>query len=391
MRLAARLQKLQSNVFSVMDEAKARARRRGLDVIDLSLGSSDLSPPPAALERLKGSVDDPTSHGYLLFQATRSFRLACAGWYRDRYGLDLDPDAEILPLIGSQEGTAHIPLAVLNPGDVALLLDPGYPSHMGGVHLAGGQIYPLAIRPENAYLPELEAIPAEVIDRSRLLVLSYPHNPTTATADLGFFGRAVEFCRRHDIVLVHDFPYSDFTLEGERPPSVLQADREREVSIEFFSFSKSYHMGGFRVGFAVGNHALVAALRQVKANIDFNQYRGILDAAETALKTPESYIEQAMAVFRARRDCAVAALVQIGWEVPSPRTMMYLWTRVPAQWRDSSVEFCIALVEATGVALAPGSGFGDVGEGYVRFALVRDCPVLEDAIARIARFLERGT
>lgn len=391
MRLATRLQKLQSNVFSLMDEAKTRARSRGLDVFDLSLGSSDLSPPAAALERLKASVDDYSSHGYLLFQGTRSFRLACADWYGERYGLALDPDTEILPLIGSQEGTAHIPLAVLNPGDVALLLDPGYPSHMGGVHLAGGQIYPLAIRPENDYLPDLEAIPAEVLAQSRLLVLSYPHNPTTATANLDFFERAVAFCRRHEIVLVHDFPYSDFVLEGERPPSILQADRKREVAIEFFSFSKSYHMGGFRVGFAVGNRELIAALRQVKANIDFNQYRGILDAAETALKTPENYIVEAMNVFRRRRDCTVTALAKLDWSAHSPKHMMYLWTPVPEIWKGNSVDFCIQLVEATGVALAPGSGFGDAGEGYVRFALVRDCPALEEAIGRIGGFLANST
>ncbi|BAC91409.1 LL-diaminopimelate aminotransferase [Gloeobacter violaceus] len=390
MRLATRLEKLQSNVFSLMDEAKARARRAGLEVVDLSLGSSDLSPPAHALERIRESILDPTSHGYLLFQGTRSFREACAAWYERRYGLALDPETEILPLIGSQEGTAHIPLAVLDPGDVALLTDPGYPSHEGGVHLAGGQIYPLALRPETGYLPQLEQIPEEVLERSRLLVLSYPHNPTAATATLAYFERAVAFCRAHDIVLVHDFPYADFHLSGEQPPSILQADRERAVAIEFFSLSKSFHMGGFRIGFAVGNRDLVAALRQVKASIDFNQYRGILDGAEAALRGPQDYVREAVAVFRARRDRAVAALAQAGWQVPAPEATMYLWAALPECWRGSSAEFCIRLVEQTGVALAPGSGFGSSGEGYVRFALVRSEDMLERAIAQIAGFLQRS-
>lgn len=387
MRLATRLEKLQSNVFSLMDEAKAAARRTGAEVVDLSLGSSDLSPPAHVLERIREAVHDTSTHGYLLFQGTRSFREACALWYGARFGVELDPETEILPLIGSQEGTAHIPLAVMNPGEVALLLDPGYPSHVGGVHLAGGHIYPLAIRPEHGFLPQLEEIPAEVLAQSRLLVLSYPHNPTAATATLAFFVQAVAFCRRHDIVLVHDFPYSDFNLEGPPPPSILQADRDRTVAIEFFSLSKSFHMGGFRVGFAVGNRALVAALRQVKASIDFNQYRGILDGAEAALRGPQDYIQQAMAVFRSRRDCAIAALAKAGWVVPRPDSTMYLWAPLPSEWKGSSADFCVELVRETGVALAPGSGFGRLGEGYVRFALVRDEAVLEAAIARIAKFL----
>jgi aspartate/methionine/tyrosine aminotransferase len=388
MRLATRLQKLQSNVFSLMDEAKGRARRSGLTVVDLSLGSSDMAPPQVALTQLKASVDDSTSHGYLLFQGTTNFRKACARWYFERFGIAVDPETEILPLIGSQEGTALMPLAVLNPGDVALLLDPGYPSHMGGVHLAGGQVYPLALKPEEGYLPNLEAIPQEVLGQSRLLILSYPHNPTAATATHAFFAHAVDFCRRHSIVLVHDFPYSDFVLEGERAPSIFQADTKREVAVEFFSFSKSYHMGGFRIGFAVGNHELITALSQVKANINFCPYRGILDAAEVALSTPQDYIDQAMAVFRGRRDAAIAALAEIGWPAPKPSATMYLWTPVPAAWKGNSVDFCVALVEATGVALAPGSGFGDSGEGYVRFALVRDEGVLRDSIVKIAAFLK---
>lgn len=387
MRLANRLAKLQSNVFSVMDEAKALARGSGKTIIDLSLGSSDLSAPEHALQAIRTALADASSHGYLLFHGTRSFREACADWYELRYGLQLDPDSEVLPLIGSQEGTAHLPLAVLNPGDVALLLDPGYPSHSGGVHLAGGQVYPLSLLPENGFLPQLERIPAEVVAQSRMLVLSYPHNPTAALAPLEFFEQAVGFCRTHDIVLVHDFPYADMAFEGYRPPSILQADPGRTVAIEFFSLSKSYHMGGFRIGFAVGNRALVAALRQVKTCVDFNQYRGILDGAVAALRGPQDHVQLANSVFQKRRDRTLGALARAGWSVPTPQATMYLWATLPPQWSDRSVEFCVRLVEQTGVALAPGAGFGRAGEGYVRFALVHAEEVLEDAVERTASFL----
>jgi aspartate/methionine/tyrosine aminotransferase len=386
-QFAQRLQPLQSNVFADMDQAKARARSTGRDLIDLSLGSSDLPTPPPVLEAIAQSLPDSSTHGYLLHHGTQAFRQAAAHWYTQKFGIPVDPETEVLQLIGSQEGTAHLPLALLNPGDFALLLDPGYPSHAGGVHLAGGQIYPMPLLAENAFLPVLEEIPAAVLAQARMMVLSYPHNPTTATAPIAFFQKAVAFCQQHNLVLVHDFPYADLYFEGEAPVSVLQADPEKSLSIEFFTLSKSYNMGGFRVGYAIGNAELIRALRQIKAAVDFNQYRGILNGAIAALTGSQDCVQQAVATFQQRRDAMITALQTIGWDVPKPDATMYIWAKLPEAWAIDSQRFCIELVEATGIALAPGAGFGKSGEGYVRFALVHDPKILETAVARIAKFL----
>lgn len=388
MQFADRLQPLQANVFADMDRAKAKARAAGRQIIDLSLGSSDLPTPDHVLEAIARSLPDASTHGYLLFHGTRAFREAAANWYTQKFGVTVDPETEVLQLIGSQEGTAHLPLAVLNPGDFALLLDPGYPSHAGGVYLAGGQIYTMPLLAENQFLPKFEEIPTPVLDQSRLMVLSYPHNPTTAVASLDFFKRAVAFCQQHNLVLVHDFPYVDLFFEGDAPPSVLQADPNKTVSIEFFTMSKSYNMGGFRVGYAIGNPELILALRQIKAAVDFNQYLGILNGAVAALQGSQDTVNLAVQTFQQRRDAFVTALHQIGWTVPVPTATMYIWAKLPEQWATDSIGFCTQLVEQTGVAVSPGAGFGKSGEGYVRFALVHEPPILQAAVDRIAQFLQ---
>jgi aspartate/methionine/tyrosine aminotransferase len=332
----------------------------------------------------------------LLFGGTQDFRKAAATWYEQRFGVSVNPETEVLPLIGSQEGTAHFPLAILNPGDYALLLDPGYPSHAGGVYLASGQIYPMPLLAENNFLPVFADIPAEILAKSRLMVLSYPHNPTSAIAPLNFFQSAVSFCRQHDIILVHDFPYVDLVFAGneETPktslaPSIFQADPEKTISIEFFTLSKSYNMGGFRIGYAIGNAELIRALRQVKAAVDFNQYRGILNGAIAALTGSQVGVGIAVDTFKQRRDAFVKALHSIGWQVPVPQATMYIWAKLPEAWSQKSVEFCMDLVAKTGVAASPGAGFGKSGEGYVRFALVHEPDILEIAVARIGEFLSK--
>ena len=397
MQFAKRLEPLQSNVFADMDIAKAKALANGREIIDLSLGSSDLPAESHVIEAIAESLHDKSTHGYLLFNGTQEFRYAASQWYSLRFGIAVDPETEVLPLIGSQEGTAHLPLAILNPGDFALLLDPGYPSHAGGVYLADGQIYPMPLREENDFLPVFEQIPTHVLAQSRMMVLSYPHNPTAAIAPLSFFKKAVSFCQQHDIVLVHDFPYVDLVF-AENPaqasnpisvaPSIFQADKTKSISIEFFSLSKSYNMGGFRVGFAIGNRELIAALRRVKAAVDFNQYRGILNGAIAALSGPQSGIKLNVDSFQKRRDAFVSALHRIGWEVPMPKATMYVWAKLPEPWGKDSIQFCKNLVENTGVAASPGAGFGKSGEGYVRFALVREPSVLEAAVDKISQFLQ---
>ena len=388
MQFASRLQSFSSNVFADMDRAKTQARDLGKEIIDLSLGSSDLPVAPKTLEVIANSLQDPITHGYLLHAGTKDFRVAAADWYFKRFGITVDPETEVLSLIGSQEGTAHLPLAVLNPGDIALLLDPGYPSHVGGVYLAGGEIYPMQLQAENDFLPVFADIPADILSKSKMMVLSYPHNPTSAIAPLAFFQQAVDFCRQHDLVLVHDFPYADLVF-GDRTlaPSILQADPQKELSIEFFTMSKSYNMGGFRVGYAIGNRDLIKALKQIKAVVDFNQYRGILDGAIAALASPPEAITETVSTFQQRRDVFVEALRDIGWSVPLPVATMYIWAKLPESWQNNSVEFCTQLVAQTGVAASPGAGFGRAGEGYVRFALVKEPDTLRQAAKLIQQFL----
>jgi Aspartate/tyrosine/aromatic aminotransferase len=387
--LAQRLQPLGGNVFDQMDRAKREARRSGLDVIDLSLGSSDLPPPSDSLAAIQSALSDPSTYGYTLFHDTADFRSACAKWYRGKFGLEIDPETEVLPLIGSQQGTALLPLALLNPGDVALVADPAYPSHVGGIHLAGGIPYYLPLRAENRFLPRWDRIPAAICRQARLLVLNYPHNPTTATVTPEFWQETLQFCQQYDIVLAHDFPYVDWRFDGQVAPSALQADPDKTRTIEFFSLSKSYHMGGFRVAYAIGSRELIRALRWVKSTIDFHQYQGILRGAAAALTVPDSFLQRWRQVYRERRDIAVAALHRIGWPVPLPEATMYLWAPLPEFYRGSSAQFCLDLVRATGVALSPGSGFGPSGEGYVRFALVVEGSRLEEAVGRIEAFLSR--
>ena len=388
MHFAKRLEPLQFNVFAEMDKAKALAKAVGRQIIDLSLGSSDLPTSPHIRKKIAESLDDESTHGYLLFNGTQNFRVAVAKWYEQKFAIAVNPETEVLPLIGSQEGTAHLPLAILNPGDFALLLDPGYPSHAGGVYLASGQIYPMPLSAENNFLPIFSDIPENVLAQSRMMVLSYPHNPTTAIAPLSFFKKAVTFCQQNNLVLVHDFPYVDLVFgEWGTAPSIFQADLEKSTSIEFFTFSKSYNMGGFRIGFAIGNSQLINALRQVKAAVDFNQYQGILNGGIAALTGSQDGVKAAVATFRQRRDIFINALGRIGWQVPTPKATMYVWAQLPHPWREDSVEFCTKLVENTGVAASPGAGFGKSGEGYVRFALVHKDAILETAVERISRFL----
>ena len=416
MQFAKRLQPLQFNVFAEMDRAKAKAKAAGQQLIDLSLGSSDLPAETHVIEAIAQSLRDPSTHGYLLFNGTQAFRQAAATWYEQKFGIKVDAETEVLPLIGSQEGTAHLPLAVLNPGDFALLLDPGYPSHAGGVYLASGQIYPMPLREENNFLPVFSEIPAPVLAQSRMMVLSYPHNPTSAIAPLSFFQEAVAFCQQHNLVLVHDFPYVDLVFDetggqgykentgnifpplspspppplspsSPLAPSIFQADVDKSVSIEFFTLSKSYNMGGFRIGYAIGNAELIHALRQVKAAVDFNQYRGILNGAIAALTGSQLGVNAAVATFKQRRDALVSALHRIGWQVPTPQATMYIWAKLPTHWSQNSIQFCTELVEQTGVAASPGAGFGKFGEGYVRFALVHEPTILTTAVERIAKFL----
>ena len=385
MKLSERIKPIAHNVFADMDRAKTEAIAQGKKIIDLSLGSSDLPTPKHIIQTIEKSLHNPKNHAYLLHGGTAKFRQVVANWYTKRFSVNVDWETEVLPLIGCQEGSAHLPLAIINPGNYALLPDPGYPSHAGGIYLAGGEIYPMPLLSENKFLPQFDQIPRDILEKAKMMVLNYPHNPTTAIAPFSFFQLAVEFCRTNDIILVHDFPYMDVVFNEELPPSILQVDQQKEISIEFFTFSKSYNMGGFRIGFAIGNQQLITALRQIKSVVDFNQYRGILQGAMTALTSSQECVKETVETYRERRDFLVSELDKIGWHIPKkPEATLYLWAKLPEKWQHDSMKFCMELVKQTGVALSPGAGFGSHGEGYVRFALVQPTQVLQEAVQKIA-------
>lgn len=366
------------SVFSLMDAAKSRARARGLEVIDLSIGSSDLNPPDAVLEALRDATRDPGTYRYPLFSDTAPLREAAAAYLGRRFGVTVDAASEVLPLIGAQEGLAHLLLAVTDPGDAVLLPDPCYPPYLGAVAVAGVQAVPLPLLPERGFLPDLDAVPEGM--RPRVLLLNYPNNPTSAVADAAFFHRAAAWCRARGMLLVHDHPYAELTFGEYRAPSALEAGLDGVI--ELHSLSKTHHMGGFRVGFAAGDAGVIAALARVKGAVDFHPYLGIQRAAALALGLPDAVGRVGAAAFEARRDALVPALRELGWKVQTPQASMYAWARVPAL--TDSVAFAVRAAEETGVAVSPGRAFGERGEGFVRFALVQPPEVLREAARRLA-------
>ena len=394
MPISERLSRLGSGVFARNDQRKSAyasaAASRGLSpLLDLSLGSTDLQPPEAAIEAIAAQLGQPASASYCLHAATLPFRSAVADWAQRRFGVKVDPETEVLLLVGSQEGTAHLPLAVLNPGDRALLLDPCYPSHLGGLHLASAEPVLLPLDPEAGWRPDFDALSPEEWDDLKLMVLGYPHNPTATTGQQVWLDEAAERAFRHGLVLAHDNPYVDLALDGEAP-ALLRAPHWRDCGIEFFSFSKGWCLGGYRLAFAIGAEWLISALRQLKGVVDFNQSLALQAGAIAALEQAPHWPEQLRQEYRQRRDRMADALEAVGWPVRRPSMALYLWLELPPQARErswGSEDFCAALLEATGVALTPGNGFGPGGEGWLRLALVHPVADLEAGAARIGAWL----
>ena len=394
MPISERLSRLGSGVFARNDQRKSAyaslAASRGLPpLLDLSLGSTDLQPPEAAIEAIAAQLGQPASASYCLHAATLPFRSAVADWAQRRFGVKVDPETEVLLLVGSQEGTAHLPLAVLNPGDRALLLDPCYPSHLGGLHLASAEPVLLPLDPEAGWRPDFDALSPEQWDDLKLMVLGYPHNPTATTGQQAWLDEAAARAVRHGLVLAHDNPYVDLALDGEAP-ALLRTPHWRDCGIEFFSFSKGWCLGGYRLAFAIGAEWLISALRQLKGVVDFNQSLALQAGAIAALEQAPHWPEQLRQEYRQRRDRMADALEEVGWPVRRPSMALYLWLELPPQARVrswSSEAFCAALLEATGVALTPGNGFGPGGEGWLRLALVHPVADLEAGAARIGAWL----
>jgi LL-diaminopimelate aminotransferase len=381
MKLARRIEELPAYLFAEISRKIAEKRAQGVDVISFGIGDPDLATPEHIIRALSEASRDPANHRYPESDGLPELREAMARWYERRFGVELEPQREVLPLIGSKEGIGHIALCFIDPGDVALVPDPGYPVYAVGTALAGGEPYFLPLTEENDFLPDLDSVPEQVARRAKVLWLNYPNNPTGAVADLEFFERAVAFARRHDLAVLHDGPYSEVAFDGYRPVSFLQAEGARDVGIEFHSLSKSYNMTGWRIGMAVGNAKIIDALMRVKSNLDSGIPQAIQRMAIGALEGPQDCIEEHNRVYQRRRDRLVGALSKLGLRLRPPKASLYLWARVPES--TTSVEFATRLLDEAGVVVTPGIGYGPTGEGYVRLSLTVTDDRLEEGVRRM--------
>jgi LL-diaminopimelate aminotransferase len=366
-----------------LPERRRELEAQGVDVIDLGAGDADLPPPPAALERLQEAAKDPAMSRYPYQLGLPAFREAVASWMERRFQVQFDPYSEVLPLIGSKEGIAHLPFVFLEKGDFCVIPNPGYQAYFGGVVLAGGQPHEVALRPENDFLISVETLPARVVDNLRILYLNYPNNPTAACAPAEYLRQCVDFCREVGALLVYDNAYSEMAFDGYRPPSIFQMEGASEVAIEFHSLSKTYNMTGWRLGWTVGASPLIAALSKAKSFIDTGAYKAVQAAGVAALSVYEEWVPGNVATFQRRRDSAVKALRRAGFEVPVPKATMYLWVPVPGG--EPSRAFARRALEQEGVIVIPGAALGEGGEGFFRIALTVSEGRLVEAAARLSR------
>jgi LL-diaminopimelate aminotransferase len=380
---AERLQQLPPYLFMEIDRLKAEVQARGVDIIDLGVGDPDLPTPDHILKRLVEAAGDPRNHRYPSYSGMNDFRRSVAGWYQRRFGVTLDPGKEVVTLIGSKEGIAHFPLAFINPGDYALVSSPGYPVYHSGTLFAGGHSYFLPLRKENQFLPDLSAVPRDLLPRAKVLFINYPNNPTAAVAERPFFEKVVEFAQEHRIIVCHDAAYSEMAYDGYRPVSFLEVPGAKDVGIEFHSLSKTYNMTGWRIGFAVGNEELVSGLSQVKSNIDSGAPQAIQWAGIEALEGTQEPLQELLAVYQARRDLMVRGLRAIGLRVDPPQASFYLWVEVPPGY--TSARTTMHLLQEAGIVTTPGNGFGEPGEGFFRISLTVPQERLEEAVQRLGR------
>lgn len=386
MQVAKRLEQIGAYLFADLDRKQAELAAKGVDVISLSVGDPDLPTPAHIIDAVMEGASDARTHRYPPYGGTKEFRQAAAGWFARRFGVTLNPETEVLALIGSKEGLAHLPWAILNPGDVALIPDPGYPVYRSSTILADGVPHAFPLLRERGFLPDLNAIPEDALRRAKLLFLNYPNNPTAATAPIEFFAEAVAFAKRRDLLVVHDNAYSEIGFDGYRAPSILEVDGAKDVAIEFHSLSKTFCMTGWRVGFAAGNAEAVKALATIKTNIDSGVFRAIQQAGIAGLTGPTAPLEERLRVFQGRRDRVLSTLRRLGWDVPPVKATLYVWVPVPDG--SSSAEFSAAVLERTGVLITPGTGYGRHGEGYVRLSLTVPDDRLDEALRRLEKAFE---
>jgi len=385
MRVAARVQALPPYLFAELERKIEERRRAGVEVISLGIGDPDVPTPAAVVEEGRRQIARPDTHQYPQNRGRPEFREAVAAFYRTRFGVELDPSTEILPLLGGKEGVAHVCFAMLDPGDACLVADPGYPVYTSGTLLAGAEPVLMPLTAQQGFQPHLEAIPAEVTDRANLLFCNYPNNPTGAVVDVEFFERLAAFGLDRDVPIVHDNAYSEITFDGYTAPSFLQARGAREAGLEMFSLSKTYNMTGWRVGAAVGNAEMIQALWKLKTNIDSGIFEAVQMAAVRALTGPQDHVREMCAIYARRRDLVIGALHAVGIDVPPPRATIYVWVPVPAG--HTSVSFAELVLDQAAVVVSPGSAYGPNGEGYVRLSLTVPDDELREAMSRIERHL----
>jgi LL-diaminopimelate aminotransferase len=380
---AKRIEQIPPYLFAEIDKKKEEMRQKGMDLIDLGIGDPDLPTPKPIIERLKKAAEDPRNHRYPSYEGMIEFRTAVAKWYERRFRVKLNPKTEVLSLIGSKEGIAHIPLAFVNPGDYVLVPNPGYPVFRVSTLFAGGTPYFLPLRKEKGFLPNLSEIPKEIAEKTKLLFINYPNNPTSAVAERPFFEEVVAFAERYQIIVCHDAAYSEIAFDGYKPLSFLEVEGAKEVGIEFHSLSKTFNMTGWRIGFVVGHSEIVAGLGRVKTNIDSGLFQAIQEAGTEALNHLDTPLPEIIKTYERRRDVMVEGLQEIGLEVEKPKATFYLWIQVPRGY--TSAQFATLLLEQAGIVATPGNGFGEEGEGYIRMALTVDETRLKEAITRLKR------
>jgi alanine-synthesizing transaminase len=386
----SRIKRLPAYVFNITGELKAAARRRGEDIIDFGMGNPDGETPQHIVDKMIEAARKPETHRYSLSKGIPRLRKAICNWYGSRYNIDLDPNSEAIVTIGSKEGIAHLCLATLDQGDVVMVPNPSYPIHIYGPVIAGANIRSVAIHSTDAFLAELEQAIPLMYPRPKMLILNFPANPTTQCVDLAFFERVVDLCRQHSIWLVHDLAYADIVFDGYRAPSILEVPGAKEIAVEFFTLSKSYNMPGWRVGFMVGNKTLVAALARLKSYFDYGTFTPIQVASILALEGPQECVGEIRDNYRSRRDCLVSGLNKLGWDVALPKATMFVWAPIPEPYRNlGSLEFSTKLLKDAKVAVSPGIGFGEYGDGHVRFSLIENEERTRQALRGIRHMFQK--
>lgn len=384
---AERMQSITSAIFSQVDELRKQEIAKGNDVITLSIGSPDLPPAKHVIEAIREAADNPSHYGYTFTKGIDEFTGAVADWYKDRFAVNLDPKTQVHSLIGSQEGLSHISLCLVNPGDVVLIPDPGYPIYSAGPLMAGAELYYMPLKAENQYLPDLADIPEDILKRAKLMILNYPNNPLAAIAPKSFFEEVVRYAKQYSFVVCHDFAYSELAFDGYRPDSFLTVDGAIDVGVEFHSASKSYNMAGCRVGFMVGNAEVIGLLGRLKSNFDYGIFYPLQKGAVAAITGDQSSVIETAAIYQKRRDIIVNGFNELGWNLDFPKASMYVW--IPTLHNQPSFDFTVDLLKNAGVAVIPGVAFGKYGEGYIRIALVQPEERLKEAMARIKKWLRR--